>query len=59
MNDSGKKTGDTEELELENVAGIFFILVGGLLLGLLACIIDRYLSLCLKKRKVCLYGVVL
>ena len=43
---------DTEELKLENVAGIFFILAAGLILGLIACLIDKYTSLFKGKKKV-------
>ena len=52
MSDSGKKPTDTEELKLENVAGIFFVLVGGLVLGLLACLFDKFFVVCRRNRQV-------
>ena len=50
--ESNKFTNDTEELKLENIAGIFIVLAAGLLLGLVACLIDKFTNLLARKKKV-------
>ena len=50
--DYSKPTADTTtELQLENVAGIFFILLGGVGVSLIAGVITRCLSYRLEKKK--------
>ena len=50
--ESSQYTNDTEELKLDNVTGIFFVLAAGLLLGFLACLVDKYTNLFTRRQKV-------
>ena len=48
---SKSSTGETTELQLENVAGIFYVLLGGVIFALFVCVIARLVCRYPKKKK--------